>query len=403
MRISKKDFQALLEGKTRPTTITDIVFFLFGGLGCFVLTYSIMSNIHFWHDRFGNTGYLAMVFSSNVGGIIAFLFYKRIFYNVKKKYILLALPTVNWIINLILVLDGEYIALDSPWKMLINVVANFTFGASIFVMRYTYASIVFKRGSTEIAFFNSGMPAAGIFTVGIGILQLNYIDPSDIFSIAILNIGFQLPCLGWIFMITLLFFRQEENFKEVKKQSIALHLLPPSVPKSAPTLLETLKLIYPMMYSTLFAWAISLMILPNMIWAMGHGWENQKILACLIVLLVYILFDFAGRISYVRFVLRSTMACHYISLIRVIFIAIPLYAYASDSNAWLRDKWWLTMAYAAVHGFISGYISSSQMHIISTRVAKRHKDNAAYLATLATLCGQLYGSICNLLALKLEL
>ena len=163
-----------------------------------------------------------------------------------------------------------------------------------------------------------------------------------------------------------------------------------------------MKLSYPMMYDTFFLWSVTMMILPNMLWALGLGWQNKS-LEPLVSVLVYVVCDFIGRISYSKCVLKSTMACHYIGLFRVIFIAVPLYAYSGlpESERLLNNQS-ITLPYIVVYALITGYLSSSQMHITGRRVAPRHKDNAAYLITLSTLCGQLFGSICNLLALRLD-
>ncbi len=135
-RLSKEDKAAILNRRPRPTTYTDLAFFLFGGLSCFVVTYCMMSQVHFWHETYGGKGYLIMIFAANLGGFSAFLFYKPLFANMKKKSVLLALPVVNWVIILILVLTGEHIAIDSPLKLVINVVGNYIFCFFLFLFMY---------------------------------------------------------------------------------------------------------------------------------------------------------------------------------------------------------------------------------------------------------------------------
>lgn len=391
----------IIEEKKRLTSSVDLLFFLFAGLATFVNTYSLMGMVHFWIDSYGSFGFLMMIFMSNMGGFSAFLFYKRFFGHFKFRSVLLVVPTYVFLMVSLLVFAGQYIeGKSNPFKWIINLFVNYTVGVSLFILRYTYASIVFKRGPTEIAYFNAGMPVAGIGTTSVAMLLLQFMDEKLHFEQCLVYLGFQLACLAWILVSTLLFFRQEARFQVVKKQSIIQGLVQPDKPEATPSQLQTIKLIYPMMYSTFYAWAITLMILPNILWAMGLGWENKN-LESQTSLMAYVVSDFIGRISYRWYVLHSTMACHYIGLTRTIFIAIPLFAYASPSNMWLTDVTWFSLLYIIAHGIISGYMSSSLMHIASSRVTKRHKDNAAYLITLATLCGQLYGSMCNLVALKL--
>ena len=399
--IAKKAKDFGITDKKRKTTSVDLMFFLLAGLATFVNTYSLMGMVHYWVDSYGGFGFLMMIFMSNVGGFSAFLFYKRLFGHVAQRTILLIVPAYVFTMVTILVLTGKFIeGQTNVLKIIINMFVNYSIGVSLFILRYVYASIVFKRGPTEVAFFNAGMPIAGIGTTGVAMLLLQYVDEKLHFEQCLVYIGFQLACLGWILMATLLFFRQEEQYKIVKTQSIIQGIIGPEKPVAVPGLLQTGRLIYPMLVSTFFAWGITLMILPNMVWAMGLGWENKNF-ESQTSLMTYVVFDFIGRISYRWYVLHSTMACHYIGLLRTIFIAIPLYAFASQSNMWMTNVTWFTLLYIAVHGIITGYISSSLMHIASHRVAKRHKDNTAYLVTLATLFGQLFGSLCNLLALRL--
>ena len=366
----------------------------------------MMSLVHYWKDTYGATGYIEMVFFSNVGGFTAFLIYKRVFTKIRTQTVLLTVPSINLGLVALLIFAGKWIPDQrSVPKIVINGVANFIFGMILFVLRYTYSSLVFKRGSSQVAFYNAGMPISGICNTVIGMILVSTLHHVERFEKAVYYIGFQALTLTVILVVNLAYFKKIRGTELLK-------ISKGDVPKptsngnpqvfATPSLCTTMKLSYPMMYDTFFLWSVTMMILPNMLWALGLGWQNKS-LEPLVSVLVYVVCDFIGRISYSKCVLKSTMACHYIGLFRVIFIAVPLYAYSGlpESERLLNNQS-ITLPYIVVYALITGYLSSSQMHITGRRVAPRHKDNAAYLITLSTLCGQLFGSICNLLALRLD-
>ena len=152
----------------------------------------------------------------------------------------------------------------------------------------------------------------------------------DIFEKAIYYIGFQVLTLAVILVVNLAYFAKARgtDLLKISKNEIAKPASDgnPQV-LASPSLWATMKLSYTMMYNTFFLLSITMIILPNMIWALGLGWQ-KKSLEPLVCVLVYVVCDFTGRLSYSKFVLTGTMACHYIGLFRMIFIAVPLYAYS---------------------------------------------------------------------------
>jgi Nucleoside transporter len=365
-----------------------------------------MSLVHYWKDTYGTTGYIELVFFSNIGGFTAFLIYKRVFTNINTQTVLLIVPWISLGLNALLVFVGKWIPDQrSPIKIIVNGVANLIVGMMLFVIRYTYSSLVFKRGSIQVAFYNAGMPISGICNTVIGMIMYSTLHHVDRFEKALSYMGFQALTLAVVHFVNLAYFAKARgtDLLKISKKEIAR---PASTGNAqvfaSPSLWATMKLSYTMMYNTFFLWSVTMMILPNMFWALGLGWQNKNI-EPLVCVLAYVVCDFAGRLAYSKFVLKSTMACHYIGLFRVIFIAVPLYAYSGlPGSEEMLDNQYMTLPYIVVHALITGYVSSSQMHITGRRVAPRHKDNAAYLITLSTLCGLLFGSMCNLLALRLN-
>lgn len=404
--LTEKPVLQLPPKKSPPITALELAFFLMGGVACFGMNYCMASMVHYWQEVYGQTGYIMQAFCNNFGGFCAFLFYKRFFSHLKLSLVMTVAPILNFLLVVSIVFVGKYLpGTETPIKLFLNGLLNFLLGVFMFIIRYTQFKMVLRRGATQVAAFNAGMPIAGIFNTGLGMIMLFFVDNSNQYLQALYYIGFQVLCLMIILAATWAFFAKnsEEDFFGDGNVSVATAASTPSLTRPPPTLWATTKLVYPMLMTTFWGWCVSLMIMPNMLWAMGLGWENKNF-ETLLELMVYVISDFFGRITYGKLVLKNTMGCHSIMLFRTTFVAIPLYAYSGlvygDD---LLDKLYITFPYIILHGLFTGYLGSALMHVSGRRVVKRHKDNVAYLITLTSLAGQLYGSLVNLLALKLEL
>ena len=51
-------YKAAAPPPTNPSNALELVLYLCGGLSCFMLTYCMMSLVHFWKDTYGTTGYI---------------------------------------------------------------------------------------------------------------------------------------------------------------------------------------------------------------------------------------------------------------------------------------------------------------------------------------------------------
>lgn len=393
-----------IDEENPKSTRLELAFYASGGFCCFVVMYCMMSISSYNEQVYGSKGYLAMVFAANLGGISAFLFTKKLMSKLSKLYALILLPTFNFLVILMLVVVGKYVQdQDSFIKIGCNLFGNYTFGVSLFVLRYLYSKIVFSKGATAVAFYNAGMPVAGIFTTGIGMLQTTYWTVKDPFYHALSYVGFQFVCLIFIIAITIVYFNVAEKNKKALLSAKA-SIVSQSVQASKPSLWSTMKLIYPMMFATFFSWTVTMMILPNWLWALGLGFSTEKKdMELLLILMIYVLCDFLGRVSYSKYALKSNMGCHLLGLLRIVFMVVPIVAFVGSGVQALQDKPAVTITYTIAHALITGYMSSSQMHLTATRVVKRHKENAAYLVTLSMLFGQMYGSLANLVGLEIYL
>ena len=81
-----------------------------------------------------------------------------------------------------------------------------------------------------------------------------------------------------------------------------------SISVASTSLWDTFKPIYPMMADSFIGWLITAIILPNMIWVLGIAWDNKDI-EPLVAVLLDVVCDFIDRISYRKFVMKSTMMC----------------------------------------------------------------------------------------------
>ena len=168
---SDPGFNAATISHTNSSNALELAFYLCGGITCFMGVYCAMSLVNYWKDTYGATGYIEMVFFSNVGGFTAFLIYKRVFTNINTQTVLLIVPWINLGLNSLVILAGKWIPDQrSPIKIIISGVANPITGITLFVLRYSYSSLVFQRGPTHVAFYNAGMPISGICFTAIGMI-----------------------------------------------------------------------------------------------------------------------------------------------------------------------------------------------------------------------------------------
>ena len=187
---------------------------------------------------------------------------------------------------------------------------------------------------------------------------------------------------------------QALTHSSIAKQSISV---------ASTSLWDTFKPIYPMKTDSFIGWSITAIILPYMIWVLGIGWDNKDI-EPLVAVLLYVVCDFIGRISYSKFVMKeyNDVLIYWLVQNSVHHVALHPFSHRPGSE-YLIDSQYVALSYITVHALITGYIGSAQLHITGKRVADRHKVNAAYILRCSILCAQLFESVGKLLALDLEM
>ena len=165
------------------------------------ILYNVFSSLLERHIR-NHRLYIKMTFFPSLGGFIAFLIYKRVFTKINTQTVLLIVPWINLGLLLLLILVGKWIPDQrSPFKIIINGFALPIVGMTLFVIRYTYSSLVFKRGSIQVAYYNAGMPISGICNTVIGMIMTSTMQHVDKFETALYYIRFQALTLAVVHFV----------------------------------------------------------------------------------------------------------------------------------------------------------------------------------------------------------
>lgn len=274
----------------------------------------------------------------------------------------------------------------------------FLVGAFGSYLQCSMTALSFKYGEKAISIFNGGFSLSGICTTAIAILDLSFLSDSTVFEQVVYYELFQIFATASVAMISIFYFRtypEDKYFSSLEseaEQGNQDYIVEPSI-------WSTFNLIYPVVLTMFFNFTITMSFCPVMLFTMGTGWKNES-MAQQVILMVFNVCDFLGKLLYTRVTLEGTMRNHLLSLSKVLFVVLPCLSSGSLRVHQLENVAWLTLTASALFGWLNGYLNCSLFHIASLRVKPRHRNNAAYLCVVSLMLGFLYGSLCNLFGLR---
>lgn len=379
-----------------------VCFFLLSGIACVLVFNCFLSIEGYWTSRYGSNTFNRLLFGLNVGGFLSFFAYPLVASKFSVSAINISAPIMLLVVSILTLVVGEAVDGQGTGKMVVCIGLAAAVGIIGTILQCCSTTISFKHGAKAISIFDGGFALGGVLTTLIAIANLTYFENSSIFEQTFYYTIFQVVATVLITLVAVVYFGRypEDRFVESAENKA----LEPQVdlgqnPEAkAPSLISTSKLIFPLLISMCFNFSITMSICPMVFFGLGLGWKSEA-MGQQIILLVFNLCDFFGKISYSRYPLKNTIANHMMTLSKVIFPFFGTLALSERGFASLRNNWVITLSMSAVSGIINGYLNSSLFHLASIRVKKRHRSNAAYLSVLAIMVGLLYGSLCNLVGI----
>lgn len=388
-----------LDHSRRKTSLVSNVFFLLSGVSCVLVVNCFLSMEQYWTSRYGANTLNVLLFGINVGGFIGFFAYPYLAIKISTAGLSIFSPLFLLVCSFLAILIGEVIEGPNLVKSVFCVMNGICVGIIGTFLQCCFTSLSFKYGKKEISIFDGGFALCGILTTLIAMANLIFFKDSSTFMQTVYYCIFQLIATCVIILVSVVYFDNypEDKFVESlnQKEGENIRPAPEDTLSDGPSLTSTFKLIYPLLFSMGFNFAVTMSMCPVILFGLGMGWENVS-MGQQVTLIVFNSSDFVGKLSYAWLPLTDTLANHLLALAKIVFPAISTLSLASFSNDELRDKAAVTLSMSAALGLMHGYLNSSIFHLASVRVKKRHRNNASYLSVLAIMIGFLYGSVCNL-------
>lgn len=389
------------------------VFFWTAGISTLFVFNCVLSLLDWFANRFDPRVYFQLTFYFNAGSFVAFLFYDLIMKFLSFKRAIILIPIALVIDSIIIYFMGEHMEkTPSKYHLLLPHIVFCGFANSI--LQTSLIKYCFEFTYVEITAYNSGTALVGVLANIIALANV-FILPGDehLGTQATIYLIFQIVTLMAIVLIFIKYLsvclaqkqrKEAESIASMDKQLIDTITIDGSSPSAVsdrlltptPSLLSTLKIIAPYFFNMILVYTITLGVFPGFCFSLGLGWtnENTKAASNVIILLVFNIGDFIGKLMYGKVPLKDNIVPHLISLARIGFVVFIVFVLVGDGQSAFIDKAWITLAYVLLNSISNGYITSALFSLSSERVPNEHKGNSGFLMTMGLLFGLTYGSLC---------
>ena len=369
-------------------------FFLLGGVSCVLVFNCFLSMENFWTTKYGPNSMNKVIFGLNVGGITGFLSYPYISRCLAPFVLVCFAPLILLICSVWAIAIGELMVEMGNIKTLSCYLVAFLVGTIGSFLQCCLTTLSFKYGQKAISIFNGGFSLSGICTTAIAMMDLSLFTNSTVFEQAAYYEGFQMVATTLVMVVNILYFRAYPTDKFLPNGSAETEECTSQSPP--PSLTSTFKQTYPLLFTMFFNFTVTMSFCPALLFAMGAGWKNEP-MAQQIILMIFNLCDFLGKLLYTKYTMASTMKNHGLALSKISFLVVGCFATGTHRIQGLAGNCWITFISSSIFGILNGYLNCSLFHVVSLRVGKQHRSNAAYLCVVSLMLGFLYGSLCNLL------
>ena len=397
------------------------LFFWTSGIATLFVWNSVLSLTDYFQDRFDASADKYYPFFFTVGGFVAFLFFDVIMKRTKLRTVMMAVPSLQVVIFIVIFALGELYKEVNSMKFGTMLALTAVSGFFNSVMQTGLIRYAFGFSFVEISYYNTGTALVGVIVNVIALInslifvKTDSSPPEEVsqqfFWKGLIYTVFQVVALGAVLVVfarfASVYMKEDPNEPEpqpqlegemISVQGGSAATSGSQVPEARLT--ATLGLISAYFFNMILIYAISLGVFPGFTFAMGLGWSNFGT-SIQVILLIFNLGDMFGKYLYSKLPMKAGPAPLFSSLARVVFVAFVLVLFNDNTSLpQLIGQWWVTALFVSALAISNGYLTSALFSLSSERVPDRHKKNSGFLMTLGLLLGLTYGSLTILLGTK---
>ena|SRR3990167_4939940 len=387
------------------TPLLRTIFFWQTGVSSLFVWQSILSLTGYMLGRYHKNAPTYYPFFYNLGGYTAFFLFDKLSKVFTMRQVFLIVPPIQVAFFVVIIIIGE-VNPNPPGEnsttkfiILLAIVCFLGFINSlmqIFQIRYS-----FSYSNNEIAAQQNGAALVGIVCVAISLILAVTLRIDQLSLNGIIFVVFQIVALIAIMFINIKYankYLKPQNDQPSQVGGVApapvTAAAKSEVPEvQGPTKFSTLKLIAPFFFNMVLTLSILLSIFPALNIAIGIGWDANPGAAIQVIILVYNVTDFIGRVLAGFFLLSNQKVLFIFSLLRVGLVAFAAAIFYREPYAPVIGKWYVSVIFMTLIGITNGYTYTALFSLSARRVDKVHQANSGYLMSLALITGLTYGSL----------
>ena len=398
--ITEKQHQQELAGQPPKSSLFRLVFFWQTGISSLFVWQSILSLTGYMLGRYHKNAPTYYPFFYNLGGYIAFIFFDMLSRLFTMRQIFIVVPPIQVAFFVVIIIIGEVspnAAGESNTTKFIILLAIVCFlGFINSIMQISQIRYSFRYGDKEIAAQQNGAALVGIVCVTISLILAVTLRVDQLSLNGIIFVIFQIVALVGIMFVNIKYSNTylKPHAEPAHAEAGAVAPQKADIPEEkGPSKLATLKIILPFFFNMVLTLAILLSVFPALNISLGIGWDANPGAAIQVIILVYNITDFAGRVLGGIWLIQNARALFTFSLIRIVLVAFAAAVFYKEPYMPLIGKWYVSVIYMSLIGLTNGYTYTALFSLSARRVDKVHQGNSGYLMSLALLTGLTYGSL----------
>ena len=382
----------------KESSLLQIIFFWIGGFSSLFVWQSILSLTGYMLGRYHNKAPTFYPFFYNIGGFIGFLLFDKIDTKVSFKQVILAIPPIQVAFFVVIIIIGE-VSPNAPGesnttKLILLLAIVVIMGFFNCICQTSNVRYSFRYGDKEIAAQQNGAALVGIVCVTISLILALTLQPDQLTLVGGIYVIFLIVALVGIMFVNIKYsntYLKPHAEPAHAEGDVVTHTSDPAF--HGPSKLATLLLILPFFFNMVFTFMTTLSIFPALNIEMGLGWNDNPAAQIQIIIMLYNIGDFVGRVVYAKIPLHSDKACFIWSLSRALCLLFVILVLSNSPYSPLVGKWYVSLIYIMALSLSNGYLNTALFSLSARRVDKVHQGNSGYLMSLGLLLGLTYGSL----------